>query len=128
MSHGDVWFKFDASPSDQKSARGPLCVSSVFAQDAESILSLVEVPLMVRAVFFSLGLFIALWGGAFLVIDKLVLSTDDAPGQSGFRGLFGGVASARKKVVDPPDWAAFSLMSVGTVTMLYAVALPKKPG
>jgi hypothetical protein len=128
MSHREVCFKFDASLSDQRIARGPLRVSSVFAPDVESELRLVEVPQMVRAVFFSLGLFIALWGGAFLVIDKLVLSTDDSPAQSGFRGLFGGVAAARKKVVDPPDWAAFSLMSVGTVTMLYAVALPKKQG
>ena len=46
--------------------------------------------------------------------------------QPGFRGLFGAVAASRKKVVDPPDWAAFSLMAVGTVTMLYSVALPKK--
>jgi hypothetical protein len=128
MSHGGVWFKFDASASDQMKASQPKRVSSVFARDAESVFSLVEVPLMVRAVFFSLGLFIALWGGAFLVVDKLVLSTDDVPGQSGFRGLFGSVAAAKKKVIDPPDWAAFSLMSVGTVTMLYAVALPKKQG
>ena len=84
---------------------------------------------MMRATFFAIGLFIALWGGGFLVIDKLVLSTDSGPtAQGGFRGLFGGVAPARQKVIDPPDWAAFSLMSVGTVTMLYAVALPKKPG
>ena len=84
---------------------------------------------MMRATFFSIGLFIALWGGAFLIIDKLVLASDEAPVQAGFRGLFGGTAAAaKKKVLDPPDWAAFSLMSVGTVTMLYAVALPKKPG
>ena len=84
---------------------------------------------MVRAVFFAIGLFIALWGGSFLVIDKLVLSTDaENPSQGGFRGLLGSVTPARKKVIDPPDWAAFSLMSVGTVTMLYAVALPKKQG
>src|SRR6516162_2647841 len=83
---------------------------------------------MMRATFFSIGLFIALWGGAFLVIDKFVLASDEAPVQAGFRGLFGGTAAAaKKKVLDPPDWAAFSLMSVGTVTMLYAVALPKKP-
>src|SRR5258708_39518187 len=99
MSHGGDWFKFDASSSDQKRASQLLRESSVFARDAESVLSLVEVPLMVRAVFFSIGLFIALWGGAFLVVHKLGLSTDDAPGQSGFRGLFGGVAAARKKVV-----------------------------
>jgi len=83
---------------------------------------------MVRAVFFSLGLFVALWGGTLLVVDKLVLSTDEGPGQTGFRGLLGGTSQARKKVVDPPEWAAFSLMSVGAVTMLYAAALPKKPG
>ena len=84
---------------------------------------------MVRAVFFAIGLFIALWGGSFLVIDKLVLNSDaEHPWQGGFRGLFGAASPARKKVIDPPDWAAFSLMSVGTVTMLYAVALPKKPG
>lgn len=84
---------------------------------------------MVRSIFFSLGLFITLWGGSFLLIDKLVLNTDSgSPGQGTFRGLFGGAATARKMVVDPPDWAAFSLMSIGTVTMLYAVALPKKQG
>jgi hypothetical protein len=84
---------------------------------------------MLRGIFFSVGLFIALWGGAFLFIDKLVLKTDDAASQPGFRGLFGSVVASRKKVIDPPDWAAFSLMAVGTVTMLYSVALPKKkPG
>lgn len=84
---------------------------------------------MMRATFFAVGLFIALWGGAFLVIDKFVLASDEAPVQAGFRGLFGGGAvAAKKRVLDPPDWAAFSLMSVGAVTMLYAVALPKKPG
>ena len=31
-----------------------------------------------------------------------------------------------QKVFDPPEWLAFSLMSVGTVTMLYAIALPKR--
>ena len=82
---------------------------------------------MLRSIFFSLGMFVALWGGAFLVIDKMVLNTDSDPnGQGGFRGLFGGANQSKKRVIDPPDWAAFSLMSLGTVTMLYAVALPKK--
>jgi len=82
---------------------------------------------MVRSVFFSLGLFITLWGVAFLMVDKLVLNTDSDPqGQGGFRGLLGGASQAKRKVIDPPEWAAFSLMSLGTVTMLYAVALPKK--
>lgn len=86
---------------------------------------------MLRAMFFAVGLFVTLWGGAFLMIDKVVLDVKtEAVKESGFRGLFSKVAADKKKVVDPPDWAAFSLMSVGTVTMLYSIALPKgkKPG
>jgi hypothetical protein len=85
--------------------------------------------MMMRATFFSIGLFITLWGIGFLVVDKMVLNMrSDAAQQSGFRGLFSAVSPERARVIDPPDWAAFSLMSVGTVTMLYSVALPKKPG
>src|SRR5262245_23188642 len=84
---------------------------------------------MVRATFFAVGLFITLWGVGLLFVDKMVLNMKgEAVKQSGFRGLFAAVAPEQKKVLDPPDWAAFSLMSVGTVTMLYSVALPKKPG
>ncbi len=82
---------------------------------------------MVRSVFFSIGLFVTLWGAGLLVVDKLVLNLKaDSVQQSGFRGLFSAVSPERKQVIDPPDWAAFSLISLGTVTMLYAVALPKK--
>jgi len=82
---------------------------------------------MLRSSFFSAGLFVALWGVSFLMVDKVVLNVKaDKSKPSGFRGLFTGVSPERKQIFDPPDWAAFSLMSVGTVTMLYAVALPKK--
>ena len=62
------------------------------------------------------------------VVDKFELhgKSEEQP-RSGFRGLFTAVSPERKQVIDPPEWAAFSLMSVGTVTMLYSVALPKKP-
>ena len=83
---------------------------------------------MVRSIFFSSGMFVAMWGVTFLMVDKMILNVkDDTPAkQAGFRGLFTSTTPERKKVFDPPDWAAFSLMSVGTVTMLYSVALPKK--
>jgi hypothetical protein len=85
--------------------------------------------IMMRATFFAIGLFVTLWGVGFLVVDKMVLKMNaDAAQQTGFRGLFTSVAPEKSRVIDPPDWAAFSLMSVGTVTMLYSVALPKKPG
>ncbi len=82
---------------------------------------------MFRSIFFSLGLFLGLTGGSFLLVDKFVMNLkDETPRSPGFRGLFTSVNAQRQKVFDPPDWAAFSLMSVGSVTMLYSVALPKK--
>ena len=82
---------------------------------------------MLRASFFSTGLFVLLTGVSFLVVDKMVLHIKDSPKKdSGFRGLFTTVNAERQRVFDPPDWAAFSLLSVGSVTMLYSVALPKK--
>ena len=83
---------------------------------------------MLRASFFAAGLFVTLWGVTFLMVDKVVLTfKDEAPKNSQMRGFFMSATPDRKQVFDPPDWCAFSLMSVGTVTMLYAVALPKRP-
>ena len=81
---------------------------------------------MLRSMFFATGLFVALWGVSFLFIDKIVLAKSDAPArEQGFRGFFANTPVARDNVLDPPPWAAFSLMSIGAVTMLYAVALPR---
>ncbi len=84
---------------------------------------------MMRATFFSIGLFITLWGVSLLFVDKITLSSrEEAMRTQGFRGMFSQMTVPRQKVYDPPDWAAFSLLSVGAVTMLYSVALPKKKG
>jgi hypothetical protein len=100
---------------------------------------------MFRATFFASGLFVTLWGVTLLFVDALVLSNkaDDAVQTAqaqvqqvrrvGFRGMLGARSEpvaqpqvVQGKLFNPPDWAAFSLMSVGSVTMLYAVALPRK--
>lgn len=82
---------------------------------------------MLRSTFFSAGLFVLLWGVSFLFIDQLVLKMQEEQAQNpDVRGMFTTVTPRGQKVFDPPDWAAFSLMSIGSVTMLYAVALPKK--
>jgi len=82
---------------------------------------------MVRSIFFSLGLFVLLWGVSFLFVDKLVLNqSDDAARDPNFRGLFTTLNSDKRRVFDPPEWAAFSLMSAGSVTMLYSLALPRR--
>ena len=76
-----------------------------------------------------MGLFITLWGVSFLFVDKLVLKTKEGSlQQQSFRGLFAAMTPRgnQHRIVDPPDWAAFSLLSIGTVTMLYSVALPRR--
>jgi hypothetical protein len=84
---------------------------------------------MLRSIFFAAGLFVALAGSSFLMVDKMVLTMKDEPEpvqeQEEFRGLF-ITRDNDRAVFDPPEWAAFSLMSIGTVTMLYAIALPKR--
>jgi hypothetical protein len=88
--------------------------------------------IMLRAIFVSWGLFLAMSGGSLLLVDKMVLTFQDEPAEDAtqddeeFRGLFMGKSVDDRKVFDPPEWLAFSLMSVGTVTMLYAIALPKR--
>jgi hypothetical protein len=85
---------------------------------------------MLRAIFFAGGLFVALWGGSFLMVDKMVLTMNDEPEpvqqDEEFRGLFITRDGNDQAIFDPPEWAAFSLMSIGTVTMLYSIALPKR--
>ena len=79
-----------------------------------------------RTVFLALGLFVALTGISLLFVDKVVLTAkaDDRP-SGDIRGFF-AINSERQKVIDPPEWVAFNLISVGTITVLYSVALPKK--
>jgi len=82
---------------------------------------------MLRTCFFAIGLFVTLWGASLLFIDEIVLNIKDEPySDEGISAMFTSITPRGQKVIDPPDWAAFSLMSVGAVTMLYAIALPKK--
>lgn len=86
---------------------------------------------MWRAIFFAAGLFVTSWGGSFLLVDKIVLTMNDSPppiqrSNDDFRGLFVTRGPDNKATFDPPEWAAFTLMSIGAVTMLYAIALPKR--
>ncbi len=79
-----------------------------------------------RASFFAIGLFVTLCGASLLFIDRIALKADTGSmqRQPGLRAMMG--FRPQPKVIDPPDWAAFSLLSVGSVTMLYSFALPSK--
>jgi hypothetical protein len=81
-----------------------------------------------RAAFFAIGLFVTLCGVSLFFIDRIVMKPDSNPYQRepGLRAMMGFRPIVQPRIVDPPEWAAFSLLSVGSVTMLYSFALPSK--
>lgn len=84
---------------------------------------------MLRTFCFAAGIFIAMWGATFLMVDKITFAWNVEPvieRDPSFRGFYVTLNESKQRVFNPPQWLAFCLMSVGTVTMLYSIALPKK--
>ena len=76
---------------------------------------------MWRALFLALGVYACLLGAECLVIDKAVLSS----ARSG--GLMSALnPSAAKRELVPSDWAPWSFLSAGAVTILYSFSIPKR--
>lgn len=79
---------------------------------------------MLRAMFFAVGVFTVLCGLLLFQVDQIVLVRTPAGDGPGDR-----VAAWRRDgsaTVDPPAWLPYSLTSTGLVTMLYALALPRR--
>ena len=101
---------------------------------------------MFRAMFFACGVFTALCGGLLLFVDRVELTDYAAERLTKKYGPVAAVESpaaanclqvhyavhrtttggshCQRQMIDPPDWSAFCLLSVGSVTVLYALALP----
>lgn len=76
---------------------------------------------MWRALFISLGIYAVILGVECLLIERAVLAKREAPNAN-------QQAAVANRDFIPPDWAPWSLMSTGAVTMLYSVTLPKRGG
>jgi hypothetical protein len=74
--------------------------------------------------FFATGTFAALCGAVLFRVDRVVLtrSEDDARVVD---VISRNIADDRREI-DPPEWLAYTLVSTGLLTVLYALALPKK--
>jgi hypothetical protein len=79
---------------------------------------------MLRAMFFATGTFAALCGAVLFRVDRVVLtrSKDDAR----VVDVISHNSADDRCEIDPPEWLAYTLVSTGLLTMLYALALPKK--
>jgi hypothetical protein len=83
--------------------------------------------MMWRAFFLAIGLFMAILGGQCLGVQKFTLRIDEDPVvQKG--GLLDDiqVTPGAKKVIIPPPWVPWSLMSTGAVVCLYSFTLPRR--
>lgn len=82
---------------------------------------------MIRSLFLSTGLFVLLWGVTFLFVDQVVLNITEQPhDHPAIRSMFTSRVPGGQQIFNPPQWASFCLMSIGSVTLLYAIALPGK--
>jgi len=91
-----------------------------------------------RNQFFFLGLLVLLIGVQVRYVSAYVLSPqatqflaertgNSSPGTSSFFTMTGGTFAAPRKVLEPPEWLSWCLMSVGAVLCLHSLAMPK-PG
>lgn len=79
---------------------------------------------MWRAFFLAIGIYCCLLGAQCLAVDRMVLNLDKAP--SG--GMMASFQPARSREFVPPDWAPWTLLSGGAVTILYSFTIPRRAG
>lgn len=77
---------------------------------------------MWRALFWAIGLYAVLLGVQFMLIDRAVLH-DSGSASSG--GAFSSFVGGREAFI-PPEWAPWSLITFGIITLLYSFTLPKR--
>ena len=71
---------------------------------------------MWRSLFLALGVSSVLLGAEALFIDQAVLKKPE------------GTAQATQKVIDPPEWAPWSLLAGGAVVVIYSFTIPRRVG
>lgn len=79
---------------------------------------------MWRALFWAVGVYAVLLGAQFMLIDRAVLHGSESAGGG---GPFGISRPAGEPFV-PPDWAPWSLITFGIITLIYSFTIPKRMG
>ena len=77
---------------------------------------------MLRAFFLAMGICCLVLGLECLVVEK----AEVAGGAATSAASFARQAVPSYREVEPPEWAPWSLMSVGAVVILYTFTIPKK--
>jgi hypothetical protein len=88
-----------------------------------------------RNQFFFLGLVILLLGAQVRMVNAYVLNQDatrflaerthNNTSEASFVSLAGDVGAMPNKVLYPPEWLGWCLISIGSVLVLHSLAMPK---
>ena len=81
---------------------------------------------MWRALFLSIGVSLAIMGGECLVFEKVVLLIPHQPQVSDQTTSASVAPASATRVIDPPEWAPWSLIASGVVVILYSFTIPKR--
>ena len=81
--------------------------------------------MLTRAFFLGTGVYVALFGATLFLIDRITLVAHSTSTSSAFLTWLTTDGSGNGRIVNPPEWAPYTLVAVGAVTVLYAIALPK---
>ena len=83
---------------------------------------------MWRAFFLAIGVSCCLLGGQALAVEKAVLhASQPATGAtSSLPFMSSAFPNARRREIVPPDWAPWTLISAGAVTILYSFTIPAR--
>jgi len=79
---------------------------------------------MIRALLFAFGLVGTLIGGGLFYVDSILLKIRLDETHPHWISLICSSGSNGSLVVDPAEWVPYTLVGMGALTVLYAIALP----
>lgn len=82
--------------------------------------------IMLRAMFVAIGVFVCLVGVECLFVEKAVFAQlSEAPPEDPWNIT---EATPEKREITLPDWAPFTLLAGGVVTIIYSFTIPRRIG
>lgn len=81
---------------------------------------------MMRSLFFLLGLYLVLTGIVLLFVDEVTLTAKGATLAPPLLRQFSTSPGQIPMRINPPEWMPLTLIGLGGVTLMYAVALPTR--
>lgn len=81
---------------------------------------------LIRLCFFAEGLLVLLAGVVLVFVDQFVTVPLADESQRSFQFAWTTVNADLQYVFDPPEWVGYALVSLGAITVLYTIALPRR--